>query len=107
MARSVSQRSGRARPGGPAKLVEPPGSRNRYTGAALRRLLERAGFEVLEFRSQRPHDDLTRLAHRVANRTMARYFGDRPAWKRRIGQLYEDLTGVEVFALARRAQGRL
>ncbi len=71
-----------------------------YTEKALRQLLQVVGFEVIQIQSQRPNDSLTDKAYRLAARTFGKYWNDRISLKKKIGKIYEGVTGIELYALA-------
>jgi SAM-dependent methyltransferase len=70
-----------------------------YTAPALRRLLQRAGFEIIQIESQRPNDRLTKSAYRLAARTFKEYFNATTPLQKKIGRIYEDVTGIELWAI--------
>jgi len=71
-----------------------------YTDKALRALLNRAGFEVMQIQSQRPNDRLTDKAYNLVSKTFKEYWGERVALRKKLGRIYEDITGIELYALA-------
>jgi len=71
-----------------------------YTAAALHRLLTLVGFKSIQIKSQRPNNRLTRKAYGLAAKTFKAYRGDRVTFKKLAGRIYEDVTGIELYALA-------
>jgi 2-polyprenyl-3-methyl-5-hydroxy-6-metoxy-1,4-benzoquinol methylase len=71
-----------------------------YTENALRQLLQVAGLEVIQIQSQRPNNGLTDKAYRLAARTFGKYWNDGISLKKKMGKIYEDVTGIELYALA-------
>jgi SAM-dependent methyltransferase len=71
-----------------------------YTQRSLRQLLEQSGFRIEWLRSQYPNDRLTKRANRLANSTFQRYFQSGPTLRNRLGRMFEDVTGVELYAVA-------
>lgn len=74
-----------------------------YSASSLRELLERSGFTIEFVRCQRPNSLLTRRSYRFANTVFARTTGlSRPSLRDRLARLYQDITGAEIFAVARK-----
>ncbi len=42
----------------------------------------------------------SKMAHALASKTFKEYWGDRIALKKKLGRIYEDLTGIELSAVA-------
>ena len=74
-----------------------------YTRQALHTVLERAGFRVIHSVSQRPNTALTRASYRLSRRVMHRAFGTTWTLRDVAARAYQDLTGTELFVIARRA----
>lgn len=73
-----------------------------YGRASLSRLLTEAGFELLRLEYRKPNNRLTKKMNRLANSTFSVTFNIAPSPRDRIRRLYEDITGVELFAVARK-----
>lgn len=74
-----------------------------YTPSTLRIVLERSGFTPLFVREQRPNSFLTRRAYRLSNQVFHHTQGrPLPSLRDRAARWYQDVTGQELFALARR-----
>jgi SAM-dependent methyltransferase len=82
------------------KWFQPEAHYFHYTSASLRKLLERTGFEVIRMQSQRPNTPQTMRSNRLANRTFHRYLGMEIPLRRRLSRAYEDLVGIELYAVA-------
>lgn len=73
-----------------------------FNQQALRRLLERHGFEIVFIRRQRPNTRLTASAGRLARRVFTSAMeAPAPSLRDRAARLYQDVTGAELFAVAR------
>jgi SAM-dependent methyltransferase len=70
-----------------------------FRAVSLRIAVERAGFEVIRLRSQRPNDLLTRRAGRLAGRVFWRYRGYREPPRKMLASIVEELTGVELYLI--------
>ena len=73
-----------------------------FTVQSLKNVVERAGFEVITIRSQRPSNGLTLKAGTVAMKSFGRYMGEKTSVKRRLAILYQYLTGIEVYVIAKK-----
>lgn len=75
-----------------------------YSPKALRLLLERSGFTVLWLKQRRPNTLATRRAYRLANDVFARTGQHvRPRFRDQCARVYQDVTGIEIACLARKA----
>ncbi len=72
-----------------------------FSEKSLRFLLNSAGYEVVSVSAGRPNNSITRQANRLANKSFAKYFNSNISFRKKIGRLYEDITGVELLAVAR------
>ena len=74
-----------------------------YTRDHLASLVKRAGFQVLDVRRQRPNTRYTRRAYwlssAVFSHTLQR---SRPSLRDRAARLYQDITGQELYLIAKR-----
>ncbi|MBK9248896.1 MAG: class I SAM-dependent methyltransferase [Ignavibacteria bacterium] len=73
-----------------------------FTVQSLKNVVERAGFDVITIRSQRPSNGLTLKAGTVAMKSFGKYMGEKTSLKRRLAILYQYLTGIEVYVIARK-----
>lgn len=71
-----------------------------YSSKALAQLLAQTGFELIHICEQKPNNLFTRRAYRLSVDVFKTYFQARRTLKNRAGRLYENLTGVEVYAAA-------
>lgn len=72
-----------------------------YTQRALHTLLERSGFSVLHSARQRPNTSLTRASYTLARRVMRHAHGTTTSLRDRLARTYQDITGQELFVIAR------
>ena len=73
-----------------------------YTRRTLRHVLETSGFEVHSIRSQRPNSFATMRAYHLAVNVMRTAHGlQRPGLRGLAARFYQDITGVELLAVAR------
>lgn len=74
-----------------------------FTQKSIRILLEQAGLDVISVRSQHPNSLLTRKTYHVANAVFARTVRlSRPSLRDHLARMYQDITGVEIMAVARK-----
>lgn len=73
-----------------------------FTPSSLRFVIEASGFEILSIRSQRPSTLLTLRAFRTGRKAIKRSFGISTSFRKRLGRLYEYITGIELFAIAKK-----
>jgi hypothetical protein len=77
-----------------------------YNERSIRTLLQRHGLEIVFIRRQRPNTCLTRTAGRLARRVFTRTMNvPSPSLRDRIARTYQDITGAEIYAIARRTRG--
>lgn len=73
-----------------------------YTKESLRTVLEQNNFSVELLQSQRPNNRLTKRAYHLASAVMRREHGLKHKGLRSyLGRLYQDVTGVELLAIAK------
>ena len=75
-----------------------------FTLVSLKNIVQRAGFDILISRSQRPSSILTLRAGSVAIKTFSTYTGQKTSIKRRLATLYQYITGIELYVIARKIQ---
>jgi len=74
-----------------------------YTGTHLAHAARHAGFQIIELRHQRPNTRLTKRAYRLSAEVFAHTLQrSRPSLRDRAARLYQDLTGQELYLIARR-----
>jgi 2-polyprenyl-3-methyl-5-hydroxy-6-metoxy-1,4-benzoquinol methylase len=73
-----------------------------YSKKSLCTLIESVGFEVVECYSRKPNDNHTFKAGILADRTLRNSFSYKQSARKFLGRLYEHLTGVEIFLVARK-----
>lgn len=71
-----------------------------FTKKALAHLLSVCGFKVIKLISQRPNDLATLLSFGVATISLKRYPEFRLPVRKKLGCLYESVTGIELFCIA-------
>ncbi len=74
-----------------------------YSERSLQRLLTRGGFRVKSAVSRRPNSPLT-VAGSLLSSAVFRGRGEPPSFRARVGAALEVVTGVELFAVATRAE---
>jgi predicted SAM-dependent methyltransferase/Zn-finger nucleic acid-binding protein len=73
-----------------------------YSERSLRHLLESVGFTVTMLRRQRPNNSFTRRAYHLSRAVMRRSFGTAATSMRDVlARTYQDITGQELYAIAR------
>lgn len=72
-----------------------------YTQAALHRLLEQSGFQVLHSVRQRPNTPLTKASYTLARTVMRHAHGTSVSLRDQLARAYQDITGQELFVIAR------
>lgn len=73
-----------------------------YSAHALQHLLVTSGFTIVTMRRQRPNDRLTRRSYHLARAVMRGAFGTSRASVRDIlARTYQDITGQELYVIAR------
>jgi 2-polyprenyl-3-methyl-5-hydroxy-6-metoxy-1,4-benzoquinol methylase len=71
-----------------------------YNKTALTKLLSVCGFKILKLTSQRPNNLATLLSFEVATVSLKHYSGFRLPMRKKLGCLYETVTGIELFCIA-------
>lgn len=72
-----------------------------YTIKSLNRLLTKSDYEIIDIGYRKPNDRITRKMYRIANSMFGTTFDYRKSIKSHIKRYYEDLTGVELFAVVK------
>lgn len=73
-----------------------------YSLESLAYLLKEAGFKVESITHRKPNNLLTRQMNIFSNRMFKRYFEHKLSLKKRLSRIYQDITAVEIFAVARK-----
>lgn len=74
-----------------------------YNRRSLEQLLRSCGFHIVFLRQQRPNTWLTRRAYRLARSVTRSAFGAaRPTLRDYLARTYQDITGQELFVVARK-----
>ncbi len=73
-----------------------------YSIKSLSYLIESSGFTLLNIEHRKPNNRLTKLYNRLSNKTFKKYFGQRVSFNKRFSRIYQDLSGVEIFAVAKK-----
>ena len=73
-----------------------------YSKQSLSTLMESVGFDIVECYSRKPNDNQTFKAGILADRTLRNSFSYKQSVRKFLGRLYEHLTGVEIFLVARK-----
>ena len=78
-----------------------------YSPRTLQTVVEDAGFQVAELRAQKPNTWLTRRAYRLSWKVFSHTHGRaRPSLRDRVARWYQDVTGCELFVVARKPQNQ-
>lgn len=75
-----------------------------FTQTALTELVQKAGFSVVSVQSQRPNTMLTLRSGMVAIVSFVRYASLSGSMRLRLSQLYQYITGIELYIIARKEQ---
>ena len=73
-----------------------------YSPTSLKKLVESQGFEIIHCISRKPNDKLTRRAGNLADLTLQTHFSFKQSLKKKLGRIYEHITGVEIYLIARK-----
>jgi SAM-dependent methyltransferase len=73
-----------------------------YSETSLRKLFELNGLDVVQLRSQRPNDRLTSMSYRLSTAVYGRYSKFHPTLRKRLAQVYQKITGVELYAIGKK-----
>ena len=73
-----------------------------FTPKSLKNLLESCDYSVEYVKSGRPNNCLTYFSNFISKKSFKKYFGLKPTTKSYIYTIYEYLTGIEVFAVAKK-----
>lgn len=68
---------------------------------SMRILLELTGYNVVEIEHRKPNNRVTKKMFSVAGGLFKREYRESYSMKKRLGRIYQDLTGIEIFAVAR------
>lgn len=71
-----------------------------YSPMALKKLVESQGFDIIHCISRKPNDGITHKAGIMADATLQTHFSFKQTLKKKIGRIYEHLTGVEIYLIA-------
>jgi len=75
-----------------------------YTIGSLKNLLEISGFTVLKIEHRKPNNRLTKSYNNLSNKTFKKFFKHRTSKKSELSRIYQDITGVEIYAAAVKKQ---
>lgn len=73
-----------------------------YTKESLNYLLRSSGFSVVKLAERKPNNRLTKAFNKLSMRTFQRFFNRKSSLKGKLSRYYQDLTGVELFAFAKK-----
>lgn len=71
-----------------------------YTLESLSFTIEKAGFNLEFIESRKPNNKLTKKMYKVSKMISSRIFEKKTPLRKKLGRIVEDLTGVEIFAVA-------
>ncbi len=72
-----------------------------FTEISLKNILEISGFSIVELRKRKPNNMLTKRSYRLTGTMFSGLFDMSLTMRKRIARIYEDITGSELFAVAR------
>ncbi len=73
-----------------------------FSKKSIKILLENAGFELLKIESRKPNTLLTKRMNRIALKIFKKEYAYKLPQRKKIARLYEDITGVEIFAAGKK-----
>ena len=73
-----------------------------FSIGSLTELLGQSGFEVVEIKSQSPHNRYTNRAYQLAVDTMRKYFKASRSLRDWVLHRYSNMVAVEIFCVARK-----
>jgi cyclopropane fatty-acyl-phospholipid synthase-like methyltransferase len=73
-----------------------------YSQKALQYLVESNGFDILTCESRKPNNIKTFKAGLLADKTLKKSFSYIQPLKKRLGRIYEHITGVEIYLVAKK-----
>ena len=73
-----------------------------YSPQALSKLVESQDFDIIQCISRKPNDGITHKAGIMADLALAKHFSFKQSLKKKIGRIYEHITGVEIYLIARK-----
>ena len=73
-----------------------------YSKQSLKKLVEDQGFDIIQCISRRPNDSITLRAGIMADHALRTHFSFAQSFKKKLGRIYEHLTGIEIYLIARK-----
>ena len=73
-----------------------------YSRLSLRKLVESQGFDIIQCISRKPNDGITYRAGIMADASLQEHFSYKQSVKKKLGRIYEHITGVEIYLIARK-----
>jgi 2-polyprenyl-3-methyl-5-hydroxy-6-metoxy-1,4-benzoquinol methylase len=81
--------------------LQPENHYFQYNQQSLRKLLELNGFDIEYISSRKPNNRITKRMFCISNSIFKKYYGVNSSLRQYIGRKYQDITGVEIFAIAK------
>lgn len=73
-----------------------------YSQQSLKKLVESQGFDIIQCISRNPNDGITHKAGIMADDALQTHFSFKQSVKKKLGRIYEHITGVEIYLIARK-----
>ncbi|MFC2131866.1 class I SAM-dependent methyltransferase, partial [Bacteroidota bacterium] len=73
-----------------------------FTLQSIRKILQLSGYNLIELTHRKPNNNFTKSFNRLSNKTFSRFFGSKTNLRKKVSRFYQDLTGVEIFAVAKK-----
>jgi hypothetical protein len=64
--------------------------------------VEAQGFDIIQCISRKPNDGITHRAGIMADHTLKTHFSFAQSFKKKLGRIYEHVTGIEIYLIARK-----
>jgi len=73
-----------------------------YTKDSLNYLLHSSGYSVVQLIRRKPNNRITKAYYKMSMKSFKKYFESKSNFKARLSRFYQDLTGVELFAVTKK-----
>ena len=73
-----------------------------YSKQSLKKLVEAQGFDIIQCISRKPNDGITHRAGVMADHALRTHFSFAQSLKKKLGRIYEHVTGIEIYLIARK-----
>jgi 2-polyprenyl-3-methyl-5-hydroxy-6-metoxy-1,4-benzoquinol methylase len=72
-----------------------------YSLKSLKYLLNNSGFKTIEIYHRKPNNSLTKRSYKLSEKAFGKYFRESRSLRKKISRIYQDMTGVEIFAVSK------